>query len=234
MIGTHIDDDHIGGMYKIIEEMDIGTVYVPNNQYSKSSYDSMKSELEQKDKIISITNVDHEYMLGDAKCKVLAVDNSSPSLDNDEAINDTSIVIELEYGTTKYLFMGDASSNIERKLLEELSKIEVLKVAHHGSNKSTSREFLHIVRPTYSIISVGKNSYGHPNSEVLERLEEIKTNLYTTQNNGTIWIKSDGNLIYINDLDYNIDGANRKVSYVENLNILTLYYFKIFPFLSTT
>ncbi len=234
LIGTHIDDDHIGGMYKIIEEMDIGTVYVPNNQYSKSSYDSMKSELEQKDKIISITNVDHEYMLGDAKCKVLAVDNSSPSLDNDEAINDTSIVIELEYGTTKYLFMGDASSNIERKLLEELSKIEVLKVAHHGSNKSTSREFLHIVRPTYSIISVGKNSYGHPNSEVLERLEEIKTNLYTTQNNGTIWIKSDGNLIYINDLDYNIDGANRKVSYVENLNILTLYYFKIFPFLSTT
>ena len=81
---------------------------------------------------------------------------------------------------------------------------------------------------------MGKNSYGHPNSEVLERLEEIKTNLYTTQNNGTIWIKSDGNLIYINDLDYNIDGANRKVSYVENLNILTLYYFKIFQFLSTT
>lgn len=221
-------------MYKIVEEMDIGTVYVPNNQYSKNCYDSIKIALEQKGKFISTTNVDDEYMLCNAKCKVLAVDNSSPRLDDDEAINDTSIVIELEYGTTKYLFMGDASINIEKELLEKLSKVEVLKVAHHGSNKSTSSKFLHMVRPTYSIISVGRNGYGHPNSKVLERLEEIKTNLYTTQKNGTIWIKSDGKLIYIDELDYNIDGANRKVSYVESLNILMMYYSKIFPFLSTT
>lgn len=186
LIGTHIDDDHIGGMYKVIEQMDIGTVYVPDNKYSKNSYDSMKSELEKKNKVINTINKNKEYMLGNVRCKVLAVDNSSPNLDDDEAINDTSIVLEVDYGNKKYLFMGDASSNVEKTLLEELGKVDVLRVAHHGSNKSTSREFLERINPTYSIISVGKNSYGHPSNKVLERLEKIGTKLYTTQSNGTI------------------------------------------------
>lgn len=232
LIGTHIDDDHIGGMYKIIEQMDIGNVYVPNNQYSKNSYDSMKRELERKNKAISTINENEEYMLGSASCKVLSVDNSSPSLDNDEAINDTSIVLEVDYKETKYLFMGDASSNIEKALLEEVGKVDVLKVAHHGSNKSTSREFLEKINPTYSIISVGKNGYGHPSNKVLERLEEIKTKLYITQSNGTIWIKSNGENIEIEELEYNLDGANRKISCIESLNML--YCFTKAPSLLTT
>jgi len=232
LIGTHIDDDHIGGMYKVIEQIDIGTVYVPDNKYSKNSYDSMKNELEKKNKVISTINEDNEYMLGNVRCKVLAVDNSSPSLDDDEAINDTSIVLEVDYEKTKYLFMGDASSNVEKTLLEELSKVDILKVAHHGSNKSTSKEFLERINPTYSIISVGKNGYGHPSNKVLERLEEIRTKLYTTKNNGTIWIKSNGENIEIEELKYNLDGANRKISYIESLN--PLYCSTKVPSLLTT
>lgn len=212
----------LDGMYKVIEEIDIGTIYVPYNQYSKECYDKMITATAKKGKEISIINTDDKYTLGEANWKVISVDNSSPKIENDEAINDTSIVIELEYKNTKYLFMGDASSKIEENLLKNLSKVDVLKVAHHGSNKSTSNEFLKRVKPKYSIISVGKNSYNHPDNRVIKRLEDIKTEIYTTQDNGTIWITSNGEFVKLEILDCNVDGANRKVSYMEGRNALCI------------
>lgn len=212
----------LDGMYKVIEEIDIGTIYVPYNQYSKECYDKMITATAKEGKEISIINTDDKYTLGEANWKVISVDNSSPKIENDEAINDTSIVIELEYKNTKYLFMGDASSKIEENLLKNLSKVDVLKVAHHGSNKSTSNEFLKRVKPKYSIISVGKNSYNHPDNRVIKRLEDIKTEIYTTQDNGTIWITSNEEFVKLEILDCNVDGANRKVSYMEGRNALCI------------
>lgn len=104
--------------------------------------------------------------------------------------NDNSSVIYTELNNHKFLFMGDASIEVEEDLIEKynLQNIDVLKVGHHGSRTSSSKEFIKEINPNYSIISVGKNNrYGHPNKEVLNILDESK--IYRTDQNGSIMFK---------------------------------------------
>jgi competence protein ComEC len=104
--------------------------------------------------------------------------------------NDNSSVIYTELNNYKFLFMGDASVEVEDDLIEKynLQDIDVLKVGHHGSKTSSSKEFIDEVNPKYSVISVGKNnSYGHPNDSVLDNLEDSK--IYRTDQNGSIMFK---------------------------------------------
>ena len=171
---------------------------------------------------------DKEYKLGNAIWKCLNVDNSNSSDKN--RFNDTSIVIKLDYGSTKYLFTGDITDSIDSKI-KGLEKVDVLKVAHHGAKESTSSEFLNIVKPTYAIISAGNNeNYNHPDQSVIERLKEAgveKSNIFITKNQGTIWLKSDGNSIIIEKLkELNLDGAN-KVSYRSIFDICSYFFIKI-------
>ena len=84
--------------------------------------------------------------------------------------NDNSSVIYIEFNNHKFIFMGDAGVEVEQDLIEKynLKDIDVLKVGHHGSRTSSSKEFIDEINPKYSIISVGKNNrYGHPNKEVI-------------------------------------------------------------------
>lgn len=138
---------------------------------------------------------------GNATWKVLNIDYEKSS-----AVNDSSIVVELSYGGTKYLFMGDATTTVENS--RKWESVDVLKVGHHGSNTSTSTEFIEQIKPTYAIISVGKNNYGHPAESVLNNLKD--TTIYRTDEDGTIWLTSDGNKITINKLNYNLDGMGKK------------------------
>ena len=104
--------------------------------------------------------------------------------------NDNSNVIYTEFNNHKFLFMGDAGVEVEEDLIEKynLQDIDVLKVGHHGSKKSSSKEFIDEIEPKYSIISVGKNNrYGHPNKEVLDNLENSK--IYRTNQDGSIMFK---------------------------------------------
>lgn len=108
--------------------------------------------------------------------------------------NDNSIVGYLNIHNIKFLFMGDASINVEKEILEKykLTNVDFLKVGHHGSDTSSGKEFTNEINPKYSIISVGKNnSYGHPNKEVLNILNNSK--IYRTYLNGTIAIKINSN-----------------------------------------
>ena len=101
--------------------------------------------------------------------------------------NDNSNVIYTELDGYKFMFMGDASSTTEKEILDKynLPDIDVLKVGHHGSKTSSSKDFINEIKPKYSIISVGKNNrYGHPNKEVLENLEKSK--IYRTDEDGSI------------------------------------------------
>jgi len=96
----------------------------------------------------------------------LNVDNSSPSLNNSTAVNNASIVIQLEYGSKKYLFMGDVTTSVETKLINNdmLEQVDLLKVAHHGSDTSTSEEFLNLIKPTHAVISSGSSYSKFPNN----------------------------------------------------------------------
>ena len=104
--------------------------------------------------------------------------------------NDNSSVIYTELNNYKFLFMGDAGTDIEDDLIGKynLQDIDVLKVGHHGSKTSNSKEFIYEINPKYSVISVGKNNrYGHPNESVLEKLEDSK--IYRTEQDGSVMFK---------------------------------------------
>lgn len=228
LIGTHIDEDHIGGMQEILSNLKVKTLYMPYSTYEGKQFytqlqnyinsNNINSKQIQKSKEI-------KYKLGQAEWKCLNVDNSNPNDKN--KFNDTSIVIELEYGKTKYLFTGDISEKADSNI-EGLEKIDVLKVAHHGAKGTTSKEFLQKASPTYAIISAGENkNYNHPDETIIQRLIEAgikQESIYITKNLGTIWMTSDGNTITIETRkDINLDGAN-KVGYKSIFNICSYFY----------
>ena len=112
--------------------------------------------------------------------------------------NDNSNVIYTELDGYKFMFMGDASQEREKDILEKynLGSIDFFKVGHHGSNTSSSKEFIDKINPKYSIISVGKNNrYGHPNKEVLNNLSDSK--IYRTDQDGSIMFKIRNNKLKI-------------------------------------
>ena len=112
--------------------------------------------------------------------------------------NDNSNVIYTELNGYKFMFMGDASITTEKEILNKynLPDIDVLKVGHHGSRTSSSKDFINEINPKYSIISVGKNNrYGHPNKEVLNNLGESK--IYRTDEDGSVMFKIKNNQLKI-------------------------------------
>ena len=112
--------------------------------------------------------------------------------------NDNSNVIYTELDGYKFMFMGDAGVTTEKEILSKynLPNIDVLKVGHHGSKTSSSKEFIDEINPKYSIISVGKNNrYGHPNKEVLDNLKVSK--IYRTDEDGSIMFKIKNNKLKI-------------------------------------
>lgn len=228
LIETHSDDDHSGGIEKIVQNLDVSNVYMPQSAIAKS-------EVSETIKINIFSDLEQTYNLGNATWKVLSVDNSEEVKESGD--NDTSIVIQLNYKDNKFLFMGDATSKVEKQLLnkEVLEKIDVLKVGHHGSNTSSSEKFLNVILPTYSIISVNNSEYSkHPSENTIERLNAINSKIYRTDVNGTIWITSNGTIIEIEELDINLNGNNRQAIILEDRKYSLIFYFKILPFLSTT
>ena len=112
--------------------------------------------------------------------------------------NDNSNVIYTEINNYKFMFMGDASNATEKEILNEynLPNIDVLKIGHHGSKTSSSKEFINSINPKCSIISAGKNNrYGHPNKEVLDNL--IDSKIYRTDQDGSIMFKIKNNKLKI-------------------------------------
>ena len=112
--------------------------------------------------------------------------------------NDNSNVIYTDINGYKFMFMGDATTTTEKEIMNKynLTDIDVLKVGHHGSKTSSSKDFINEINPKYSIISVGNNNrYGHPNKEVLNTLEDSK--IYRTDEEGSIMFKIKSNKLEI-------------------------------------
>ncbi len=203
LIGTHAHEDHIGGLDNIINSFDIEKFYMPytteKTTITKTFEDVVDSALE-KNLTISTFEIGEKFKVGDAECTVVYVDNSEP-----ENTNDQSICIRMTYKEQSYLFMGDATKNVEEKI--DIEKTNVLKVGHHGSDSSSSAEFLKKIMPKIAVIEVGEdNSYGHPKSIILERLNSLNTNIYRTDEMNTILITSDGKENRINTLNTSLDG----------------------------
>lgn len=199
LIGTHPHEDHIGGLDNVIKSFKIGKIYMPKREAEAKTFEDILDAAIEKNLKISTPKKGQTFNLGQAECKIISVESDA------EDTNDSSIVIEITYGKHKYLFTGDLTSNIESQINWE--DIDVLKVAHHGSRYSSSKDFLSATTPEISIISCGKeNDYGHPHKETLSRLQKSNTKIYRTDKLGTIHLTSDGNKIAIQSLAISLDG----------------------------
>ena len=188
LICTHGDYDHIGEAINLVNHFEVKKVIFNRGNYSDLEQELIKV-LEEK-KIEYLKNVE-ELDLKENKFYFL----NKEIYDNE---NDNSSVIYTKIGNESLLFMGDAGVIVEASLLEkyELSNISILKVGHHGSNTSSSQAFIDYLKPTYSVISVGRNNrYGHPHKEVIKNLSSSK--IYRTDQEGSISFKINRNNLKI-------------------------------------
>lgn len=201
VIGTHPHEDHIGGLDNIIDNFDIGKIYLPDATTTSKTFSDVLDSIENKNYSVSIPIEDEVFDLGNMKFKVIYVGSDESDLNN------TSIVLRMSFGNTVYLFTGDATSKTENNILDKEIEADVLKVGHHGSSYSTTNDFLDKVNPKYAIIQVGENnSYGHPNDDILEKLKTRNIKVYRTDLDGTIKLISDGTKISFETIDTDIDG----------------------------
>jgi competence protein ComEC len=195
LVGTHPHEDHIGGIDAVINRFDIGTIYMPNGTATTKTFEDVLKAIKNKNLKITRPIAGDSFSVGSAGCTILAPNSSSY-----DDINNYSIVIRTVFGSTSFLFTGDAQSLSENEMLSKdyTLKSNVLKVGHHGSSTSTSDAFLQAVSPQYAVISVGKdNDYGHPHKETIEKLNAAGIKIYRTDLNGTITITPDGNSVAV-------------------------------------
>ncbi|WP_026885293.1 ComEC/Rec2 family competence protein [Clostridium beijerinckii] len=195
VVATHPHEDHIGNMADIIKTYSITTFYAPKVESTTKSFEDMVGALKDKNlKIHVLKNNSDSIDLGEnTKVNVF-----SPNKDSYDDLNNYSPVIKIQYGTTSFLFTGDAQKEVEKEILNNNEDIsaDVLKVGHHGSSTSTSRDFLKKVNPSIAVISVGQNNvYNHPDAITTNLLAEGNITTYRTDKDGTIVICSDGSSI---------------------------------------
>ena len=188
LIITHGDFDHMGDSLYLIDKFKVENVIFNCGEFNVLEKELIKVLDEKKIKYYSCI-------------KELNIDNNklyflqTKKYDNE---NDNSNVIYTEFNGYKFMFMGDAGVEKEKDILDKynLANIDVLKVGHHGSKTSSSKEYIDEIKPKYAIISVGKNNrYGHPNKEVLNNLDNSK--IYRTDQDGSIMFKIKNNKLKI-------------------------------------
>lgn len=203
VIGTHPHEDHIGGMDDIINNFKINKYMMPDVLTTTKTFEDVLDALAENNLTYTTPKENDVYNLGEASIKIVHVGEEGTDL------NDASIVFKLTYGNNSFLFTGDATSNVEKRILNSNINIscDVLKVAHHGSNYSTTDNFISAVNPKYAVISVGKNnSYKHPSVNTLEKLEKKNIKVYRTDESGTIIFTSNGNDITVQTMNTNTNG----------------------------
>ena len=180
LILSHGDYDHMGEAINLVENFNVEKVIFNCGKFNELEQDLIK--VLDKKKIPYYSCI-----------KELNIDNQKLYFLNNKDYgneNNNSSVIYTEFNNHKFLFMGDAGVEVEQDLIEKynLQNIDVLKVGHHGSRTSSSKEFIDEINPRHSVISVAKNNrYGHPNKEVLNTLNKSK--IYRTDQDGSILFK---------------------------------------------
>lgn len=201
IVGTHPDADHIGGLDVVINSLQIGKVYMPKKEHTTKTFEDVLLAVQNKGLKITAPKVGDMIQLGSASIMVMG-----PAVTYEDN-NNNSIVLKVVHGKNSFLLTGDAELEAE---LDELSSgmdlsATVLKVGHHGSHSSTSKDFLEAVHPTYAVISCGvDNSYGHPHIETLNYLNEGQVEVYRTDLSQTIIMTSNGKEI---DIETNAPSA---------------------------
>ncbi|GAB4213883.1 MAG: hypothetical protein OHK0022_51600 [Roseiflexaceae bacterium] len=190
MVASHPHADHIGGLIDVLRAMPVGVVRTSGASHTTGTFEQFLDAIATAQVPFRDTKPGERIALGGLAVEVLRSVAEAPEL------NDTSLVLRLEYGQVSFLFTGDAERPSEEQLLREVPerlRATVLKVGHHGSATSSTPAFLEAVRPEVAVYSAGRdNSYGHPHASTIEALEAVGARVYGTDTNGTVVISSDG------------------------------------------
>lgn len=181
VVGTHPHEDHIGGLDDVINNVDVGTIFMPKTTTTTKTYEDVIDAISNKKKKVKVPKVGDKFNVGNASCEIMSIE------DNPNDLNACSIVIRMEYDGISYLFTGDAER--ENESSRSWPQTNVLKAGHHGSSTSSSQKFLDQIKPSLIIISCGKNNdYGHPHKETMERYNKLGATIYRTDESGDILI----------------------------------------------
>jgi len=189
---THAHEDHIGGLPALVTDFhpkELWTGATPDSP----SWQRLREAAARQGTAVRPFTAASSFTFGGATVEVLAplpwyLPETGPK-------NNDSLVLRLRFGKHAFLLPGDAERQVEWGILDagESARADVLKVGHHGSRTSSTEDFLNAVAPTFAIVSAGlDNSYGHPNREILDRLERHGAIVLRTDLDGLITIRSDG------------------------------------------
>ncbi len=205
LVLTHADADHVGGTMKLLKNFEIDMVFMPKIMSNSQTFEEIYTYV--------IKNCNYQ-VLGEGFQIVNQYQITFFELLNQTNTNDSSQVIKLEYLNKSFLFMGDVSSSVEDDYVGfygNTLNCDVLKVAHHGSSTATSQLLLDYSTPQYAVISVGENnSYGHPDDDVLARLQSNNISIYRTD--------KQGNILFVVGSDYNLKVLNNQF-YITGLTL---------------
>lgn len=198
VLATHPDKDHIGGLVDVLERYNVSNIVRTNNKSETGTGEAFDLVVKKENANVYFATVGQQLALG-ASTSILIF---SPNGDvGDLESNTSSIVAQLRYGDIQFMLTGDAPISIENYLSKTFGNAlesEVLKLGHHGSRTSSGEIFLDTVKPNFAVVSSGKdNTYGHPHSEVVEKVTERNISILNTAEEGSIIFESDGKEVWL-------------------------------------
>lgn len=199
VVVTHPDADHCGGISGALNYAECKTMYCSVKEYDTRTFKNVLKYLGNTSVTVPVAG--DSFQLGGAVVEFVAPVVHTGDLNND------SLVCKIIYGHRSFIFTGDAGLGSEDVLIGSGADVDVdvLKVGHHGSDTATSQLFLNKVTPEYAVISVGSNNYGHPASDVLQRLAASDVQVLRTDELGTIIIETDGKGLAVSNTKGNIE-----------------------------
>jgi len=194
VIATHPHEDHIGGLDEVISTINIvENVWMIKKSAATKTFENLVQAIKDKNIKVEQPKVGQNIQIGELKITTLG-----PVREDYEETNDWSIVLKIDYKNNSFILTGDAEKLAEKDIIDTgiPMSADILKIGHHGSSTSTTKDFLEKVKPIYAVISLGEdNSYGHPHTQTLKLLKQNNIIVYRTDRNGSIVATSDGDNI---------------------------------------
>ncbi|MBK5251468.1 MAG: DNA internalization-related competence protein ComEC/Rec2 [Peptostreptococcaceae bacterium] len=208
---THFHEDHYGGLFELAEKGRIDTLLMKETLYENGDVkQALETKMRYAEKTVIYTKSGQSLEIDGLSMQILNVGKNYEGLSSHSAENNDSIVVLLDYRDFEMLLVGDIEEKAEKSLsLENPVDIDLIKASHHGSKTSNIDSFLEAYKPEVVVVQVGKNIFGHPAPSVIERYESFDMDVYRTDKDGAVIIKTNGLREFIVESNF----SNRSESY---------------------
>ena len=184
LVATHPHTDHMGGVVTVMQTIKPELFLMPEKEHTSIAFKEMLDTVEELEIDAAYAYAGDEYTLGSARITIVSPEEGAKESD----LNNNSVVMLVQYGDVSILLTGDSEAKMERQYVKRLDgKVDIYKVAHHGSDTSNTEALLSVIKPTYAAISCGEgNQFGHPIKSVMDTLNKYCESIYRTDESGDI------------------------------------------------